>query len=431
VDHPQGGQFRHALLPVAEISPEIARACGWYDGLLLTQFPEAYFGEPMLVLSHGDQVERAYPVGTTRILGEDGTLVDVVQGGLRVTTVDGTVERPRSQKLREFPVTFGAGLSGTVIVPATPGRHPAAVMVHGAAGGQRDFNRLFVKPLLDAGLAVLIYDKPGYGESAGSGHPTIFEQADAASAGLDVLASWPDVDPARVGLLGFSNGMWSVPMVAARRDVAFVAGLAGAGLPMADCEVHRRTKVLREAGVGAQTTAAAGEAWRCLFEIVGSGSTTDTVVRRLEQALDQLTEAADLAVYEPPDYVRQNPMVSPVPPLVPVAQLLAMMPTQAEPELLYDPAEDYAKFRCPVHLQYGSEDTSIPVAASVPRIEAALAQAGVPATIRIYDGVEHMLNVVPEGTTGLTTDAVVHGFHRFRFASGVWSDLTDWLRENS
>ena len=73
---------------------------------------------------------------------------------------------------------------------------------------------------------------------------------------MQVLADLPDVDPSRVGLAGFSNGMWSVPMVAARRPTAFVVGAGSPGVSMAESEVHRRTKVLRDVGVGEPTLAA-------------------------------------------------------------------------------------------------------------------------------------------------------------------------------
>jgi dienelactone hydrolase len=84
--------------------------------------------------------------------------------------------------------------------------------------------------------------------------------------------------------------------------------------------------------------------------------------------------------------------------------------------------------RCPVFLQYGSEDTSVPVAASIESIERAFSHSGVRPTIRVYPGLEHMLNVVPDDITGLAPEAAMYGFHRFRFGPGTSQDLTDWLR---
>ena len=158
-------------------------------------------------------------------------------------------------------------------MPDTAGPHPAAVIVHGAAGGQRDFCRLLIAPLLDAGVAALIYDKAGHGRSGGES-PSIFDQAIAAQAGHNLLGTMPGIDVRRRGLLGLSNGMWAVPMAAACcPDVAFIAGIGAPGVSMGDSEVHRRTKLLRDAGVSAGTVAAVHAAG-------GASSPSSAQVRR-------------------------------------------------------------------------------------------------------------------------------------------------------
>ena len=375
---------------------------------------------------------RAYALDEGRLLTEDGTLIEPAAGRLRLTADDGTVTLTRSDRYRETDVVFSDGdlqLAGTVIAPASPGPHPAAVVLHGAAGGQRDFCRLFVEPLLEAGVAVLIYDKAGHGLSGGTGDPTIFEQASAAEAGMDLLASRPEIDERRIGLFGFSNGMWAAPMVAARRpEVAFVAGIGAPGVSMAESEVHRRTTVLRDAGVGAETVAAVAEAWCCIFAVVDAGCATADVSDRLDKALQQIAVARDLSRYEVPDFARENPLLSPIPPLVPVADLVATLSGLQDPQLSHDPAADYAHVACPVFLQYGADDTSVPVQASVEQIHRAVADAGQRSTIHVYDGMEHLLNVLPD-LTGLSPEGVMYGFHQFRFGPDVRQDLTSWLRE--
>ena len=291
------------------LPPDFAARCGWYDSpdglVLLSQIPEPYFGEPMILVSSQDQVGRLYPIDDTHVRREDGTILDLD-------------DLSRSSRYHEEEVTFdasGVPLAGTLITPTTPGPHPAAVLVHGAAGGQRDFNRLFLQPFLDAGVGVLIYDKAGHGLSGG-GEPTIFDQADAASAALDVLRMHPDVDAERTGLAGISNGMWAVPMVAARRpDVAFVVGIGSPGVSMAQSEVHRRTKILRDSGVGERTVAAVARAWRAAFAVAaaGTGSTDEAMVAELEHALAEVVGSPDLDRYIPPGYVRGEPDALPDP----------------------------------------------------------------------------------------------------------------------
>jgi hypothetical protein len=422
------------LTPVTELPAAMPEVAGWYElatrRVLLTQFPEPYFGEPMVLLGEGDQVMRAYPVASGRLIADDGTVIECGDGLIRLHADGTTVELARSRRFREEPMTFNVGeteLAGTVIVPPAPGPYPAAVVVHGAAGGQRDFCRLHAQALLDAGVAVLIYDKAGHGRSGGAADPSIFDQADAVQAGVALLAAYPDIDAKQVGLAGFSNGMWAVPMVAARQQVAFIAGVGAPGVSMAESEVHRRTKVLRDCGVGETTLAAVSRAWRCIFTIVGAGVAEASTVDLLDRALAQLGQAEDLARYDVPDYVRQNPMLSSIPPLMPAAELAGMLVAEADPQVSYDPAVDYARSNCPVFIQYGAEDTSVPVTASVQAIAQAIGER---AAVHVYPGLEHMLNAVPT-LAGLSAEESMYQFHSFQFGSGVWDDLTDWLRASS
>jgi dienelactone hydrolase len=403
------------------IPADFAARCGWYDGpagrFLLSQVPESYFGEPMILVSSEDRVDRFYPVDDRHLRGDDGTLLDLDS-------------LTRSSRYLEQQVHFeacGVQLAGTIITPATPGPHPAAVFVHGAAGGQRDFNRLFAQPLLDAGVAVLIYDKAGHGLSGGI-EPTIFDQRDAASAALDLLARQPGLDAGRIGLAGVSNGMWAVPMVAGcRSDVAFVAGIGSPGVSMAQSEVHRRVKALRDSGVGETTLAAVARAWRCIFAIAASGTAGEALVAELGEAVAQVAESADLSRYVVPGFARENPMLSPIPPPLPMDDLVEMLSGDPNPELMHDPVPDYVQVSCPVFLQFGADDTSVPVEASVERITDALQKAGVPHTIRVYPELEHLLNVIPPEVPGASREAVIYAFHDFRFGAAVRQDLTNWL----
>jgi pimeloyl-ACP methyl ester carboxylesterase len=418
------GQTPEGFNPMPPLPADLADHTGWYAGggrrILLTQVAEAYFGEPMILVEENGAVTRAYPLDGRTLVTDDGE---------RLHLTDATIEAgaPMTRAYHEEPVTFTAGqaqLSGTVIRPAGTGPLRAAVVSHGAAGGQRDFCRLQAGPLLDAGVAVLIYDKPGHGRSGGA-EPSIFDQATAIEAAFDHLRAHPDIDRQRVGLAGFSNSMWAVPMVAARRpEVAFICGLGAPGVSMAESEVHRRTKILREAGAGPTTLAAVAQAWRSLFTILADGPST-VVTARLGQALDTITAATDLAGYEEPDYVRHNPMLSPIPPRLPIDDLLAMIGDERDPQLSYDPTIDYARIHCPILLQYGADDTSVPVTASVTAIQSAVPDRG-QLTVHIYPGLEHLLNQVPT-LAGLTAEEAIYQFHEFRFGPAVWPDLAAWL----
>ena len=88
-----------------------------------------------------------------------------------------------------------------------------------------------------------------------------------------------------------------------------------------------------------------------------------------------------------------------------MTDLVEMIAGEPDPEVGYDPVDDYGRLRCPVFLQYGSADTSVPAAVSAERIAAALREAGDPrSAIRVYPDLEHLLNVVPAAASGISAE---------------------------
>jgi pimeloyl-ACP methyl ester carboxylesterase len=135
---------------------------------------------------------------------------------------------------REVEVHFtcvGEKVAGTLTIPPGPGRHPAAVWVHGSGETTRltYSGAPLVRELVHAGIAVLSYDKRGVGDSTGhccpgdDGHFNLLA-ADAAGA-LQAVTSRREIDPTRVGFIGASQAGWVVPLAVSRLDhpVAFTA----------------------------------------------------------------------------------------------------------------------------------------------------------------------------------------------------------------
>lgn len=116
----------------------------------------------------------------------------------------------------------GATLAGTVTEPLTAGSHPGIVIIHGSESGERFYYGVWVGFYASLGFTVLTYDKRGHGESTGT-YPGEFASIDAlttyaddAAEALKFLASWPAVDPHRVGFHGGSQGGWTVPLAIER-----------------------------------------------------------------------------------------------------------------------------------------------------------------------------------------------------------------------
>jgi dienelactone hydrolase len=117
----------------------------------------------------------------------------------------------------QVPVN-GATVAATITEPLTPAPRPGIVIVHGSGLGPRIDYGIWVGLYASLGMTVLAYDKRGNGQSTGT-YPGEFPTEDNlniyaadAAAVLRYLASWPGVDPNRVGFHGGSQGGWTVPL---------------------------------------------------------------------------------------------------------------------------------------------------------------------------------------------------------------------------
>lgn len=107
-------------------------------------------------------------------------------------------------------------LGATVRAPLTPGRHPALIFVQGAGPGARGEFTTQAEWLARAGIVTLVYDKRSVRyDFRNRDFALLAEDALRVLARLRLRA---DVDPARTGLWGVSEGSWVVPIAAARSD---------------------------------------------------------------------------------------------------------------------------------------------------------------------------------------------------------------------
>ncbi|MFC4009864.1 alpha/beta hydrolase family protein [Nonomuraea purpurea] len=108
----------------------------------------------------------------------------------------------------------GQRLFGTLRVPLTPGPHPAMVFISGSGNGSRTEFTPQAEFLSKAGVATITFDKRTVGYNFRDRDFSLL--ADDALRMVDYLRARPEVDPARVGLWGVSEGGWVVPIAAAK-----------------------------------------------------------------------------------------------------------------------------------------------------------------------------------------------------------------------
>jgi dienelactone hydrolase len=114
-----------------------------------------------------------------------------------------------------------AHLVGTLYLPASSDHLPAVVALHSASAATREasFYRHLSEALPTMGIAVLLYDRRGTGESSGSVDDIDFGTlANDAIAGQRALANTPRIDPKKIGFRGLSQGGWLAVLAATHSD---------------------------------------------------------------------------------------------------------------------------------------------------------------------------------------------------------------------
>jgi len=136
----------------------------------------------------------------------------------------------------EERVTFvadGLKLAGVLHLPAgrAPNeRRPGFLVLHGFGSNKGGGNALIVAQMLaQLGYATLRFDMRGCGESEGKrGRVICLEQVEDTKSALSFLASRPEVDPKRIGVMGHSFGA-AVAVYAAGVDTRVAACIASGG----------------------------------------------------------------------------------------------------------------------------------------------------------------------------------------------------------
>lgn len=168
-----------------------------------------------------------------------------------------------AQSFREEEVTFSNGdvsLSGTLSFPEQSAAKARAIILISGSGPQNRDSEIFgMKPfklladfLNSKGYAVLRYDDRGVGKSTGKSvnQSTSAELAEDVRQAFRFLQTRADIDVARIGLLGHSEGGIIAPMVAVMEpSVAFIILAAGFGVKGVELSNAQQAAIMRANGM--------------------------------------------------------------------------------------------------------------------------------------------------------------------------------------
>lgn len=388
----------------------------------------------------GDCIVQLFPISESRFVSSRGEEIELAgpdavgQLAIRWRQGDRCLVAVRVRNHREREVRFPSGevqLAGTLLIPGRADPGPGVVLAHGTFPAQRHFYRVFAEAFVSSGVSALIFDKRGYGSSLGNQQSTIAERADDLEAAIKFLQLQPEVDVAQVGLWGFSNSTWSLPIVACRLGsrLAFLVAIGAAGVSMARAEAFRKSAELQSLKVDEKTVRTVRRAWEIIYEYLSAGIWDDAWETELPQLLDQVRASEELSSIPIPAVVQANPMLTPIPPALDIETFRSTMGGQL-PDMAYDPVTDYRHVSCPVLFLVGASDASIPAQESVAAVVNALHAGGnADFEARVIPGAGHYLNQVSDDVIGLDASDSGRQLLNFCFVPGMRKYLVDWVVE--
>ncbi len=281
-----------------------------------------------------------------------------------------TAVRGHATQFLAIPTDIGM-LHGRLYLPRGNGPHPGVVVVAGSGEqGLHDWMyRSWGNVLASHGFATLVYDKRGVGPSDGDLAGATFDDlaADVVAA-FRALRTHPDIDSARLGMMGISQGGWLVPMAIPTAAPAFTILLVAPAVDVWTQETHRIEYAMRADGYDDTAVAKALQLADDLFDVADN--------KQSFESYEALARQYDTAAWYP-DYFG---------PYVHADSILDWRSQR------YDPEDDLRAIAYPTLVIYGRDDLFVPPAHNRDLMQRYLSAAPTARfDIMVIDGVGHDL----------------------------------------
>lgn len=289
-------------------------------------------------------------------------------------------------------------LSGTLTLPKNSKNPPVVVLITGSGPQNRDeeiksFNHRPFLVLSDYltrnGIAVLRYDDRGVAESEGK-----FKGATSADFATDVhaavqfLKTRNDVDHAKIGLIGHSEGGFIAPMVASSTtDVAFIVLLSGTGVNGKEVLLSQMTRGAKLEGVSDKHIAINNKFAEIVLSIVYEEEDVNVMKTRADKETKTYYDSLDEEIKKQftLDEIKKQ-----------LDQFVI------DPWMHYfvktDPAQFLSKVKTPVLALNGSKDFQVITELNLDAIEKVLKQSkNKDATVMELEGLNHLFQTAETG----------------------------------
>ena len=295
---------------------------------------------------------------------------------------------PYREELVTFnnPAAAGVRLAGTLTLPQGTALFPAIVLIAGSGRNDRNeeiAGHMLALVLADAltrqGYAVLRYDKRGVAKSTGDySSATTLDFASDVTAAAAYLRRRPDIDTAKVGLIGHSEGGTIAAIVAAKDpNLAFIVMMAGFALPGRVLVAEQIRRIAISDGETREAATRTFNLNRRLYDAIAASKDQREAQARVHELLMSAKPKPGQAEFDQAIQFTELPYMRFI--------------------LAYDPAPVLGEVRVPVLALSGSKDLVVPPDLNLPALRKALTRDQ-DVTVVEFPGLNHFFQHAETGS---------------------------------
>ncbi len=328
----------------------------------------------------------------------------------------------KNEKFKEEEASFKSGevkLAGTLFMPAGNQKSPAIVITHGSGPDSRKFRnyRMRAADFASRGIAALIYDKRGVGDSGGEyiETPDLKVPASDVLAAVEFLKKRREIDAEKIGVMGTSQGGWVAPLAASMSDnIAFVISISGPGVSVREQVIHQTGEKIIDYGFSPDDVAEMKNFMHKLYAYYATGENFEVIKNEWAAAKEKKWFFKEL-------FGKHGEELTP-------PDKLSFRDFDFYRHLAYDPFPVLQNLKVPALAVFGEMDRHIPVERSVAKWQEAFEKSGNEKflTIKIYPKAGHGINTIAEEKEWLVPPADLKIIRR-GFVPGFTDFLNDWV----
>lgn len=167
-----------------------------------------------------------------------------------------SIQMMAQSTVKKEEISYQSGsihLAASILLPQSPKKLPAAVIVHGSGSSDRSnpWTTAYANALSDRGIIVLHPDKRGSGESSGDWKTASMEDlAYDAIAAVDYSLTRSEVDTSKIALIGFSQGGHVLPIAATlSNDIDLLISISSSVVSLREQTIDEVVKAALREGV--------------------------------------------------------------------------------------------------------------------------------------------------------------------------------------